>query len=226
MHCPCSARSGSEWGGVDVLIPDSVLTYLHDGGIRRAVRSLIDLEEDAILDGLDWSELSRFYRAQLAARQLQAEWGLLALELWNAIWGGLLDHWQPLSLDEQMAHEEDVKLHVASLCDVEDGGLWFGRLFTKGDFTFYANLLAVPSSGLRLQFSCDSYKRSLKFPELDATKETDDDYWKARMILPLDKAEVDIAPLRDLAAAAVRIADEAILPRRRAKTEVAEDRSA
>jgi len=205
------------WGGVDVLIPESVSAFVHDGGIRRAVRELIDLPTDEIFDGMAWSELARFYRAQLAARQLESEWAVFALDLWNAVWGGLLDHWTALTPDEQMMSDADVGLNLASLSDTDDGSLWFGRLFTTRSSTFYASLGALPSSGLRLKVSCEKGDRSIAFTNLGAVP---DEYgnWTSHLALPLDAGEIDPAPLRELAAAALRIADEAITPRRRAKS--------
>jgi hypothetical protein len=196
-----------------VLIPASVRAYVHDGGIRRAIRELMDLPSDQILEGLGWSELARFYRAQLAARQLESEWAVFALDLWEEVWGGLLDHWTALTPDEQMINENDVGLDLAALSDADDHSLWFGRLFTKGSFTFYASLSALPSSGLRLKVSCENDSRSIGFADLGATS---DEYanWTSDLTLPLDREATDPAPLREIAAAAVRIADECIVPRR------------
>lgn len=200
-----------------MLIPKSVAAYVHDGGIRRAVKELIGLDPDEILDGMAWGELARFYRAQLAARQLEAEWGVFALEAWEAVWGGLLDHWRSLSPDEQMAVDADVGVNLASLSDTDDGSLWFGRLFTSRNFTFYASLAAVPPSGLRLKVSCDRNERPVSFANLDAALD-DLGNWTPSLALPLDGGEIDLSPLREMAACAVRIADEATAPRRKAAT--------
>lgn len=200
-----------------MLIPDSVVTYVYDGGIRRAVRELISLGPDEILDGMAWGELARLYRAQLAARQLEAEWGVFALDAWEAVWGGLLDHWKPLSPDEQMAANADVGVNLASLSDTDDGSLWFGRLFTSRDLTFYASLAAVPASGLRLKVSCDRNERSVNFADLDAAAD-DVGNWTPSLAVPLDGGEIEPSPLREIAARAVRIADEAATPRRRTRS--------
>ncbi len=199
-----------------MLIPESVAAYVHDGGIRRAVKELIGLDPDEILDGMAWGELARFYRAQLAARQFEAEWGVFALDAWDAIWGGLLDHWKSLSPDEQMAADADVGVNLASLSETDDGSLWFGRLFTSRNFTFYASLAAVPASGLRLKVSCDRNERPVSFANLDAALD-DVGNWTPALALPLDGGEIDPSPLREIAAQAVRIADEAAAPRARTK---------
>ncbi|GAA3710617.1 hypothetical protein GCM10022268_19620 [Sphingomonas cynarae] len=200
-----------------MLIPESVAAYVHDGGIRRAVKELIGLNPDEILDGMAWGELARFYRAQLATRQLEAEWGVFALEAWDAVWGGLLDHWKSLSPDEQMVAEADVGVNLASLSDTDDNSLWFGRLFTSRNFTFYASLAAVPESGLRLKVSCDRNERSVGFADLAAVLD-DVGNWTPSLALPLDGGEIDPSSLREIAARAVGIADEATAPRRKART--------
>lgn len=197
-----------------MLIPTSVSTYVSDGGMRRAVRELISLPSEDILDGLAWSELARFYRAQLAARQLETEWAVFAMDLWEAVWGGLLEHWSALSPDEQMANYDDVGLNLASLSDTDDHSLWFGRLFTRASFTLYASLSAVPSCGLRLKVSCENNARSIKFSALGAVADEHGN-WTSNLAIPLDANDVDPSPLRQIAAAAVRVADEGIAPRRR-----------
>lgn len=200
-----------------MLIPESIIAFIHDGGIRRAVKEFIDLPTDEILDGMAWGELERFYQAQLAARQLESESAVFAIGLWDAVWGGLLDHWTALTPDEQMMSEADVGLTLASLSDTDDGSLCFGRLCTSRSSTFYASLGALPSSGLRLKVSCEKGGRSIAFTDLGAIP---DEYgnWTSHLALPVDSGEVDPAPLRELAAAALRIADEGIIPRRRAKS--------
>lgn len=200
-----------------MLIPESVAAYVHDGGIRRAVKELIGLDPGEILDGMAWGEIARFYRAQLAARQLEAEWGVFALDAWEAIWGGLLDHWKSLSPDEQMAADADVGVNLASLSDTDDGSLWFGRLFTTRNFTFYASLAAVPASGLRLKVSCDRNERPVSFTDLAAAPD-DVGNWTPALTLPLDGGEIEPSSLRKIAARAVEIADEAASPRRKVRT--------
>lgn len=140
-------------------VPASVAAYVEDGGIRRAVDELLDLGEDGVLEGLDRSELGRFYRAQLAARQLASEWAVFGLDAWTAVWGGLLDHWTALSPDEQSRSDCDAALDLVSLRDTNDGSLWFGRLFTRGVWTLHVAVAAVPTVGLRIKMSCETSSR-------------------------------------------------------------------
>lgn len=200
-----------------MLIPESVTAYVHDGGIRRAVREIIGLGPDEILDGVAWSELGRFYRAQLAARQLESEWATFALDAWEAIWGGLLDHWTALTPDEQMAYDADVGINLASLTDTDDDSLWFGRMFTSRSFHLYASLSATPSKGLRLKVSCDKADRPIAFGQLGPTKDEYDD-WTSDLAVPLNETDIDLQPLRALAEAAVKIADDGSAPRGLAKS--------
>lgn len=187
-------------------VPESVRAYVDQGGIRRAVRELLALGDTDLLEGLEWSELDRFYRAQLAARQLSLEWASFGLSAWAAVWGGLLEHWTALSPDEQTAGDYEAGLGPASLLDTHDGSLWFGRIFTMSSWTLYATVTAVPSQGLKLKVSCNAGKREVSFRDMVA--ELDEiDNWVSIAIASLDAADFDPAELRTAARRAVEIAD-------------------
>lgn len=200
-----------------MLIPASVRAYVHDGGIRRAVRELVSLPSNDLLDGLAWSELSRFYRARLAARQLECDWGVFAIDVWNSVWGGLLDGWTAFTPDEQMSNEADVGVDLDSLLRTPDDSLWFGRMFSRGGATFYAAIAAVPMEGLKAKISCDRAGPSVSFAALGAVT-NEDDNWTVDLTLPLDGDKIDPGPLREKAAAAVRIADAMTTPRGRRRS--------
>lgn len=189
-----------------MLIPASVAAYVHDGGIRRAANEMFRIPDDGILEGLDWSELARFYGARLATRQLECEWAIFALSAWNEVWGGLLDHWTPLSPDEQSSGDYDAGLDLASLKDTSDESLWFGRIFTKGPWTFYASLFAIPKVGLRIKVACESDATNVDFTDI-ASAADEFGYWMADATARLDADAFDPTTLRTAAALAVGIAD-------------------
>ncbi|MEG8027722.1 hypothetical protein [Sphingomonas aerolata] len=189
-----------------MLIPESVAAYVHDGGVRRAAKEMIRISDGDILDGLDWSELARFYRAQLATRQLECEWAMFGLAVWSDVWGGLLDHWTALSPDEQTGGGYDARLNLASLSDTHDGSLWFGRIFTTGPWTFYASVAAIPMVGLKIKVACQSARANISFKDI-AVLPDEVENWTPSMAIPLDTDRIDVGPLRDLARRAVEIAD-------------------
>lgn len=189
-----------------MLIPPSVAAYVHDGGIRRAANEMIGITDQRILEGLDWSELTRFYRAQLATRQLECEWAMFGLTIWNEVWGGLLDHWTALTPDEQTNGDYEAGLNLASLSDTDDDSLWFGRIFTKGPWTFYASLSAIPMVGLRVKVACESARANVSFKDIAPSPDAFDN-WNPTTAIPLDTDRIDPVALRDVARIAVGIAD-------------------
>ena len=189
--------------------PDSLRAYVADGAIRRAASELLDLGDDGILEGLGWDELERFYRAQLAARQLISDWAVFAIPAWKGIWGGLLDHWTALTPDQQCNGGYDAELSLGSLRGTDDDSLWFGRIFTRGAWTFFAAVAALPSAGLRIKVSCESTNRGVRFQEI-ASGADDNGNWVPKLASPLDESRFDPAGLREIAKRCVEIADQTI----------------
>jgi hypothetical protein len=188
-------------------VPDSVQAYFADGGVRRAVSELLKISRSGeILEGMEWSDLERFYRAEMAARQLESEWAIFALKAWEHVWGGLLGHWTGLSPDEQMAPQHQAGLNLSGLTDNGDGSLWFGRVFTKDSWLFYASLWGVPGTGLQIKISCGKGRRQVTFSELAVTV-NENGNWEPDAAVSLTGAGVDLSPLRTVAERACEIAD-------------------
>jgi hypothetical protein len=188
-------------------VPESVQAYFADGGVRRAVCQLLEISRDEqILEGLGWSELERFYRAQMAARQFESDWAIFGLRAWEDIWNGLLGNWTALSPDDQMDPQHEAALNLSSLTDTGDDSLWFGRLFAKGSWLFYASLWGVPAAGLKIKVACVNGKRSVRFSEIaDAADELGN--WEPDVAVSVAAAEVDLTALREVAQQAAEIAD-------------------
>lgn len=193
-------------------VPDSVKAYVGDPGIRRAARELLALGDGGVLDGLEWGELDRFYRAQLAARQLASEWAILGNAIWHRVWGGLLDRWTAVTPDDQNAGNYDAGLDLVSLLDTDDGSLWFGRVFTSGAWTFYATVTAVPGQGVKLKVSCAGAKRVVSFTDV-APAPDEIDNWVSEAVARVEGSNIDLADLRQVAAGAVATAEVQITQR-------------
>jgi hypothetical protein len=200
-----------------MLIPASVAAYVHDGGIRRAANEMFRIPDDGILEGLDWSELARFYGARLATRQLECEWAIFGISAWNEVWGGLLDHWTPLSPDEQSSGDYAAGLDLASLKDTDDESLWFGRIFTKGSWTFSASLFAIPKVGLRIKVACESDKVDIRFTDIAPAADQFGN-WMPEAAARMDVEAIDPTRLRNAANLAVGIADARCTVGRRSRT--------
>lgn len=194
-------------------VPESVRAFVTEGVVRRAAEELLKLSDAKILEGLAWEELGRFYRAQLAARQFQSEWAIFAVEAWNGIWGGLLDHWHALSPDDQTDGGYDAGLGLASLLDTGDDSLWFGRIFTRGSWILYASLSAVPGQGLRMKVACEGGRHPIAFPEI-APAPDEIGSWVSIVAVPMSEPELDPS-LRDIARLAVEVADQGTRPKSR-----------
>lgn len=78
-----------------ITVPESVLTYFEQSAVETAVDLLLTGKEPKVPDNLRWDEVASFYRACLAARQVQAEFALLTEELWRAIWHAAPTDWKP-----------------------------------------------------------------------------------------------------------------------------------
>jgi hypothetical protein len=181
-------------------MPESVTTYLTDGGSRRAITGLRNLGGAGVLDGLEWSELPRFYRAMQATRQFETDWAIAACSLWELVWGGLLVGWQPLSPDEQVQGAYDAGLAIDELLETGDGSLWFGRVFTYRGWTLGATISAVPAAGIVVKATCETDTRSTRFLSLCASADAIG-CWSSRPV-EIDNGVVDTAALRAIAAAA------------------------
>lgn len=181
-------------------MPESVTTYLTDGGSRRAIVSLRDLGSARLLDGLDWEELPRFYRAMQATRQFETDWAILACGMWEAVWGGLLVGWQPLSPDEQGQGNHDAGLAINDLLETGDGSLWFGRIFTRRGWTLGASISAIPTLGMVIKVSCETDTRSTRFLSLGASADEIGNWSSAPV--EVNNGAFDIAALRAFAIAA------------------------
>lgn len=192
-------------GADNMEIPQSVREYVTDGSVRRAVNELLRIPADGILDGLEWSELERFYRAQLAARQLESEWAIFGILAWQEIWGGSLSHWDELSPDQQNEGNFDAGLSISELRDTGDDSLWFGRVFTSGAWTFWGAISAIPGAGLALKVACAAGNRSVAFHEL-AQRVDGNENWISPP-LSLSEDALDIGALRLFAKQAVETAD-------------------
>ena len=184
-----------------MIIPESVSAYLHDAGTRRAINGLRDVGAGDILDGLEWSELPRFYRALQAARQFETEWAILGCELWEATWSGLLPGWHSLSPDEQISGDYDAGLAIEDLLDTGDGSLWFGRVLTARGWTLYAAVVGVPGQGFVVKVSCATNTRATKFLSIAAGPD-DIGNWVSAPVAT-EEGAIDTNTLRAIAAQAV-----------------------
>lgn len=196
-------------------IPQSVREYVTDGGVRRAVNELLRIADGDILEGLEWSELERFYRAQLAARQLESEWAIFGIFAWQEIWNGLLAHWDELSPDQQHHGNIDAGLSVSDLRGTDDESLWFGRVFTSGTWKFWAAISAIPSAGLVLKVACASGKDELVFQDI-ARRADEIGNWVSPP-MSVSEAPLEFDGLRLLARQAVETADRELARRKRSR---------
>lgn len=195
-------------------VPQSIRDYIVDPSVRRAINLLFKLaDEDTILDGLEWGELQAYYRAQLAARQFESEWGIFGLRAWGYIWGGLLENWKPLSPSEQTQDNQyDARLSLSGLRDTGDESLWFGRVFARGPWVFFASMYATPHLGLQLAVQCYGGNRNLRFPQVAAEPDPNDNWLSAAVAL--DHDTVDLSPLRELATQCVTASETQVSGKR------------
>lgn len=74
-----------------IIIPQSVLDYMTNDGIRSAVDHLLASRPSDFPDEIgSWSEARNYHQALLAAYQVRQEHIMFLIDLWDAIWGSAL----------------------------------------------------------------------------------------------------------------------------------------
>lgn len=79
-----------------ITVPESVFAYFTQPAIQTAVDLLLTRKEPKIPGNLTWNEVSSFYRASLAARQVPTEFAMFTEQLWREIWTDVPTCWRPI----------------------------------------------------------------------------------------------------------------------------------
>ena len=106
-----------------IFMPASVLTYFSDSATRMAADLILSQRRPSIPEDVKWGELGLFYRANLAAKQIEAEHAILLVDIWTKTCRNMPSDWTRPQPHEQ---GED--------CAADLRTLWNESCFTREYF--------------------------------------------------------------------------------------------
>ena len=78
-------------------LPESYRAYCGDIAVRTAVDHILSANSKAPLalpDNIEWQDVPAFHRAVLSAHQVQCEFAVCLIDVWDAVWQHALDKWE------------------------------------------------------------------------------------------------------------------------------------
>lgn len=181
-----------------ITVPESVLAYFSQSAVRTSVDLLLSGKEPKVPIDLQWDEVPSFYRACLAARQVQAEFAIFTEQLWREVWDDVPQEWRPCA-----PGRPDRPDLAVGLSTIWNEGC-FGRRFEKGGFAVETSVGLWANTGFQLGLLLYDRKERvvLREDELDGwSSEGCDTFWTQEQITPLT-ASISIGPFRKWAAQA------------------------
>lgn len=173
-------------------VPESVLAYFQQPAVRTAVDLLSGRRDPRIPDHLGWDELSTFYRACLAARQVPIEFAIFCEELWREVWGTPPDRWK--SPPPNRPGRADLGVGYATVWD--EGCLT--RVFSSGNRSIELAVGLWDDVGIQIGILLYDLEEEVLLDEDVLTgwaQEGEWLFWTQEEITPLS-AKVDLEPFR------------------------------
>lgn len=163
-------------------VPESVLTYFGQQSVRTAVDLLLAHREPRVPGNLKWNEVSDWYRATLAARQVAADFAIFTSELWTAVWSDVPGGWKADAPDDP--DRDDLSIAISAVWD--EG--CFSRRFTREGWSLELAAGYWTDRGFQLGVGVydkrDSEKLRGRLPD-GWSREGGDMYWTQEDITPL-----------------------------------------
>jgi hypothetical protein len=175
-----------------IKVPDSVLAYFQQPAVQTAVDLLLAKREPKVPESLRWDEVSSFYRACLAARQVPIEFASFCEELWRGVWGEPPAGWK--SAVPSRPDRPDL--------DVGPTTVWnegcFTRRFVRGNLSLELAVGLWTDNGIQIGVVLYDEEEEVILDEAPLrgwAQEGYDMYWNQGEISPL-AAQVDLEPFR------------------------------
>ncbi|MFN3725239.1 MAG: hypothetical protein ACK4SZ_02925 [Allosphingosinicella sp.] len=173
-----------------IAVPESVLAYFQQPSVQTAVDLLLTGKEPKVPANLRWEEVASFYRACLAAQQVQAEYALFLEALWGAVWTEIPAGWRGCRPSNPA--RPDLAIGIATIWS--EG--CFSRRFERQGYSLELSAGLWPDTGLQLGVLLYDEENSVLLTD-DLLKgwirEGDiDTYWTQEEIAPL-AATIDAA---------------------------------
>lgn len=127
-----------------IRVPESVLAYFQQPAVETAVDLLLSGKEPKVPGNLRWEDVSSFYRACLAARQVTIEYAIFLEEVWREVWIDGPTGWKPCP--PSAPARPDLGVGV--------GNVWsegcFSRRFERKDLALELSVFMWTEKGLQL----------------------------------------------------------------------------
>lgn len=188
-----------------IAIPPSLQYYFSSASNTAAIQTIIESKNTP--PGLTWEEMEHFNNAKVSALVVQRDFWLLLKQIWNHSWGVLLNT-SSLKVDLKEYYRED---------DTENsmGYSWNeGYLIKRYQWRgyFFGFSCCIDENGkIRLSFfvedsdGCYAISDQLILSADWQSEPEEDERWTNESVLPKleGQAEIDVSPLRSLAAEAI-----------------------
>ena len=190
-----------------IAVPDSYRSYIGDDAVRRAVDHLLaesGKSKRAVLPpDFEWKDLPSFHRAVLSAHQIRCEYAIFLIGVWDAVWGWTLQGADP-EVPVELAGAADSHLHSPiDASTVWDTG-WFYRSFLVGDGRSWLAVGSSDQDGTAVGlWTSDGPHASALGPKWEVGSTEDDGHYSEQVAWS-EAGQVDVKPLREAAADALR----------------------
>lgn len=186
-----------------VPVPESLRSYFTDPAIRSVVDHMLDAKASELPTDLDWDEISDFHRAHASAAKVRADYAVLLLELWDAVWKAPLKD-NEITEDVPFSKYPDDTLPSPKV--VWDDCLY--RIFEVGKDVRLQAGLGIPNAGhLVAYFKPEQSGRPYPELVLPASWSVDEDNYYCTpeeiAIFDKDQSSIDVTELQQMVRAAV-----------------------
>lgn len=173
-------------------MPASVLSYFTDKATELATDLLLAKKRPAIPEDVAWGDLHAFYKAILAAKQIETEHAIFLNELWVEVCQSMAAPWVPNDPHQQTAD-----------CAIDPGSIWaescFTREFLNGAYSCEIMTCIGKDVGIQIGYGLWHDGENLLKSSPSPDWETPDDLlWSPEGAVPINQ-DIDLQKLRQLA---------------------------
>lgn len=173
-------------------LPASVLSYYTDRPTEMAADLLLAKKRPTVPEDVTWQDLQAFYKASLAAKQIEAEHGIFLNELWKEVCEPMPEPW---TCHEPHQQAKDCAIDLASIWEEH----CFTREFFNGEYGCEIVTCIGKNEGIQVGFGLwHEGDNMLEGIPSEGWEDPDDIIWSPEEAVPI-VAEIDLQKLRQLA---------------------------
>lgn len=175
-----------------ISMPASVLSYFTDKPTEMATDLLLAKKRPTIPEDVAWEDLHAFYKAILAAKQIEVEHAIFLNDLWVEICQPMNAPWVP---NEPHQQNGDCAIDLASIWQES----FFTREFSNGVYSCEILTFIGKDEGIQIGYGLwhdgENLLKSTPSPDWETP---DDILWSAEGAVPITPV-IDLQNLRQLA---------------------------